>query len=198
MKKILFVMFAFIALTFAACNSQVKSDIQNYEERVENVSFKEIEISNNFYEYTQDLSPYYNDFKFYHDKMKDAVNDFSYNVNMARIYERYDKKTKDALDKQQSEMEAIVAECSYKMDSISNFIENTKMMMQRGVLYVAKMKEFNKFGKKNDFYSFKVYAYNKDGSIHEYDGKDKMELVLTAYPDAMKEAGKALKQAFGV
>lgn len=193
MKKILFVMFAFIALTFVACNSQVKSDIQNYEERVENVSFKEIEIGNNFYEYTND---YTSNVDLYCDKVKKLGN--AYEIARMCADAVYDGINVNYYKSEQESALGRIDTYKYELDSLKLLIDNISMTTKQGTLYVAKMKEFNKFGKKNDFYSFKVYAYNKDGSIHEYDGKDKMELVLTAYPDAMKEVGKALKQAFGV
>lgn len=181
MKKILFVMFAFIALTFVACNSQVKSDIQSYKENVENVSVKEIDIDHNFYEYT-------NDYRISTDLLFGNIDRLVH----AQVKSEYaaSKGEKELYEKQYQKYQDFA-------DSLQLRLDNIRMTSQQGTIYVAKYKGFNKFGKKDSFYSFGVFTYDKDGTIHEYDGNDKMELVLTAYPDAMKEAGKALKQVFG-
>lgn len=177
---------AIIAVMFASCtNSNVKEDIKEYKnQQVENISVKEVNIENEFYNYTQE----------YHHSV-DLLFDNIDRLVKAEVRSKHSYGGDKALYEKQYE--------KYKNyeDSLKIVIDNFEMTSQRGTIYVAKYKGFNKFGKKDGFYSFGVFTYNKDGSIHQYEGMDCMDLVLTAYPDAMKEAGKALKplkQAFGV
>lgn len=184
---------AIIAVMFASCtNSNVKNDIKGYKnQQVENISVKEISIEQDFYNYTQD---YHSSVAQYSDcvhKLGNAYEIATIQADIANLTGNKDDK------KEHEETLSRIENYKYVIDSLEMQINNYMATTQRGTIYVAKYKGFNKFGKKDGFYSFGVFTYNKDGSIHQYEGKDYMDLVLTAYPDAMKEAGKALKQAFG-
>lgn len=56
-----------------------------------------------------------------------------------------------------------------------------KQNHQKGTIYVAKIKKYNKFGGKVPTV-FRVYTINDQGSVYEYIGLDRQSMFEAAYP----------------
>lgn len=60
-------------------------------------------------------------------------------------------------------------------------IINFKLNHQKGIIYVAKIKKYNKFGGKVPP-AFRTYTINDSGNVYEYIGLDRQTIFEAAYP----------------
>ncbi len=201
MKKSIFAIVAVICLMFISCgNNKVIADIQKYigDESITDVSIKELKIDKDYYEYLVEYGWCENELsacKESKDVLKEWLEAFpdDYIESWKKYPQEYNKLTQKR-DRAKDKLKFY----NHQIDSLSalryNLINNNKS----GILYVMRYKTINKFGTKDKYNSYSVYAYNSvHGHITEYDGDDKMDIVFAKYPKAKEEIANIMANEIG-
>lgn len=215
-KSFLLAILAVVLLSVTSCennNTTIKHDIENYYDgKVDNISIKEIDISEKYWFYTNDFKLYYDrqsDLMYHNDtieKVSDEISELETFIDHARdkwFAGMYDYKQYYRIE---DSIKEIIKPLKYKQDSLYDFFrekyddyaEKNLEKCNEGTIYVAKLKHINKFGKKYDTYSYEVFTYNNDGSLYKYTGDDLFDIIITVYPKAVKESAKQIQDELGM
>lgn len=179
MKKIIFVLVAFIAFTLTSCNGGIKRRIEKKVSTedvfVAKMKVKKIKIKTKFYQYDKDYVSAIDKKQILEGEIVNCKRDFEragYDWEASKMiangdYRKYEGYTlSDRIRNRESELQ-------YQLDSVNGVIDNiVSTYPSKGKLYCAKILTKNRYGGYNDNYVFKVYYYNRKGKLEEYRGMD--------------------------
>lgn len=207
MKKIIFaIAIIFAAISFSSCtikNDKVELDIKRVvgkDNVCGSIKIKTLDvIDGKFYQYIEEYDRTCKNHNLYHSMWENAVKDLEYWTKKEKYWRSdkwfvYEGKNvyKDAQNNLQHS-QGLVDFYKIKADSCYNHIQNLQHTKICGTLYVARYYSHNKFGIKKRVHDYKVFAYNDNGNIHEYNGNDRLEIILSVYPKAGEEYTKQLQ-----
>lgn len=185
-----------VAMVAMSCGSKVEKDIKAIAgDEFKVCDVKSIDIKSNFYtitnEYTENLSKYEN--------CRESTRG---NGDIMRMYESDMKLYKswgyqDDYNRSKEGYEMYKALWEDDCKRLDEYAEKNKHFLengsQTGKVYIAKVKGNDEFtGKPLGFYSYQIFAYDSDGSLHPVDTGRDMQMICSVYPKAKKDIEKAM------
>ena len=183
MKKfIVFIATAIImAFTFNSCASKVEKDIKTIVGNdVKVCSVKSIDITESFYQYTEEYNRFLEENKKW---SKDQVDWWAIKVKYENLFNNY-PSVKQRCEKDYNDAVDSHKECS---DSATYYYNKCKELENNNVgkIYVAKLLGRNEYTHKpNEYNSYSIFTYNTDGTIHPIDTGDNMGIIISVFPKA--------------
>ena len=200
MKKFINILFCtIVAMVAMSCGNKVEKDIKvAIGDQSKILKVKSIDINENFYLYT-------NEYKANRSGYETCRVITSGDGEMMRMYESDMKlykswgyqsdynRSKEDYEKYKAQWEDDCKRLNDYAEKDKNFRENGT---QTGKLYIAKVKGKNEYtGKYLDFNSYPIFAYDSDGTIHQIETDDDINMICSVYPKAQKDLEKALQVA---
>ena len=195
---------AIIGVMFMICscgNANVTKDVKSIlADGVKLAKIESVNITSDFYTYTHEyihnrkMYEYSReDTKMFGDWMRDEERDMKYYKSLGSWYNDCYKSSKKSYEEYKAKWENACKELEKYANIDKNFINNGK---QSGKLYVAKVKGKDKItGKYLDFYSYQIFTYDSDGTIHPIDADNAIQIVCSVFPNAKKDLKKAMEYA---
>ena len=176
MKKFFSILFCIIvAMVAMSCGSKVEKDIkaQLAVDGGKLLSVKSVDIAEDFYLYTNEYSNALENYKIANKQVFDMIP----LVAKAKVY-KY-----NCYDDFKSQLDSYEGKASKYLEDMRSFEENLKS----GKVYIAKFKGKNPLtGKYLDFNSYQIFSYNSDGTIHQVEADNDIQLICSVYPKASR------------
>jgi tRNA(Leu) C34 or U34 (ribose-2'-O)-methylase TrmL len=189
MKKFINILSCLIvAMVAMSCGSKVEKDIKVLVgDEFKVVDVKSVDIQKDFYLYTNE----YSEVSEKHDAACDEAMEWTSLVARCKVLmDTYTDSQFEVLYKEnKASLDSVTAKRNEYYETMQMLKENQK----KGKLYVAKLKGKNEYtGKYLDFNSYQIFSYDSDGSLHQVDTDNTIQIVCSVYPNAKKDMQKAM------
>lgn len=200
MKKFIIILIGAIVM-FSSCTSKVEKDIVNVVgTEVKVCDVKSVDIKSDFYtitnEYTENRSKYENCREITRmdgDMMRMFESDMKLYKSWGNSFEKDYTHSKEKYEEYKKSWEDDCKRLEEYSEKNKYYEENGS---QTGKVYIAKIKTKNEYnGKFNDFCSYPMFAYDSDGTLHQTEADDYIQMVCAVYPEAKKDLQKAMEVA---